>query len=135
MNDNQFIVRVEHRFEAAHHLREYHGKPEPLHGHSWKVEVFIQSPKLDPDGMVVDYLVIKKTLTEIIAPFDHGYINDVPPFDVLNPSSENMAAYLFEKLNRIFTSSHASLIKVILWEGPEYYAVCEKKLKSLQSLS
>ncbi|MBI2027018.1 MAG: 6-carboxytetrahydropterin synthase [Deltaproteobacteria bacterium] len=81
MIKKSFVIRAEQRFEAAHNLREYHGVPEPLHGHSWKIEVFVRASKLDHEGMVIDYLQVRSALQEIVKPWDHHYINDIPPFD------------------------------------------------------
>jgi len=121
-----YLIRAEQRFEAAHNLREYHGAPEPLHGHSWKAEVFVRAPKLDHEGMAIDYLQIRAALQEIIQPWDHRYINDVPPFDKLNPSTENICSYIFDKISAVINNENVWVEKAILWEGPEYYAVCER---------
>ena len=121
-----YLIRAEQRFEAAHHLREYHGGPEPLHGHSWKVEVFVRAPKLDHEGIAIDYLQIRAALHEIIKPWDHRYINEAPPFDKINPSTENICSYIFDKISAVINNEKVWVEKVILWEGPEYYALCEK---------
>src|SRR3989344_3391984 len=97
----QFIIRVEARFEAAHNLREYKGSPEPLHGHSWKVEAKFKCKKLDHEDIGVDYVEVEKAIRELASRFDHKYINEVPPFDKLNPTSENIAKWFFEELNRV----------------------------------
>lgn len=121
-----FLVRVERRFEAAHNLREYHGVEEPLHGHSWKAEVFVRAPMLDHEGMAIDYIPVKKALDEIIAPWDHRYINNIPPFDKTNPTTEHICTYIFDKMAEVIDNKNAWVEKVILWEGPEYYTICEK---------
>ncbi len=113
----KFVIRVESRFEAAHNLREYYGKPEPLHGHSWKVEVKIESSELDQESISVDYLKVKKGLDACAKKLDYTYINEVPPFDKINPSSENIAKWFYENLNQKKLLGKSKLQEVVLWEG------------------
>ncbi|MBI4367902.1 MAG: 6-carboxytetrahydropterin synthase [Candidatus Omnitrophica bacterium] len=115
----QFIIRVEARFEAAHNLRSYKGAPEPLHGHSWKVEAKFKCNKLDHEAIGIDYVHAEKTLRELASRFDHKYINEVPPFDKLNPTSENIAKWFFDQLNVPKIKQNSELIEVLVWEGPE----------------
>ena len=128
MSDSKvsYLVRVEQRLEAAHNLREYHGMCERLHGHSWKVEVFVRAPKLDHEGMALDYLQVRRALQEILTDWDHNYINNIPPFDKLNPSSENIATFIFQQMSKVIDSEKSWIEKVLVWEGPEYYTACEK---------
>ncbi len=125
-NSKTYLVRAEQRIEAAHNLRQYHGICERLHGHSWKMEVFVRAPKLDHEGLAIDYLLVKKALSEILHDWDHNYINNIPPFDKLNPSSENIATYIFEEMSKVVNSEQSWVEKVLVWEGPEYYIVCER---------
>ena len=83
-------------FSAAHNLREYEGNCEKLHGHNWRVDVRLESDRLDNQGMVLDFKEGKRILAEALEPFDHAYLNEVPPFDGLNPSSENLARVIAE---------------------------------------
>ncbi len=117
----KFVIRVEARFEAAHNLREYYGAPEPLHGHSWKVEVKVQSNKLDKEDISVDYVKVKKALQELAKKFDYHYINEVQPFDKINPSSENIAKWFYDNLNKKKLLGKSKIQEVILWEGPFNY--------------
>jgi len=114
----KFVIRVEAHFEAAHNLREYYGAPEPMHGHSWKVEVKIQSNKLDREDISVDYVKVKKAVEELAKKFDYHYINEVPPFDKINPSSENIAKWFYDNLNKKKLLGKSKIQEVILWEGP-----------------
>lgn len=123
----QFTIRVEARFEAAHNLREYHGSPEPLHGHSWKVEAKFLCRKLDHEAIGIDYVHVEKKIRELAVRFDHGYINDVPPFDQLNPTSENIARWFYEQLDRPEIRQTSELLEVVLWEGPEAYVAYSKR--------
>lgn len=122
----QFIIRVEARFEAAHHLREYKGVPEPLHGHSWKVEAKFKCQKLDHESIGIDYVHVEKAIRGLAEQFDHRNINEIPPFDTLNPTSENIARWFFDQLNRPEMKQAAELSEVIVWEGPEAYVAYSK---------
>lgn len=117
----KFVIRVEARFEAAHNLREYYGKPEPLHGHSWKVEVKIESPKLDKEAISVDYVKVKNALEALAKQLDYHYINEVTPFDKINPSSENIAKWFHDGMNQKKLLGKSKIQEVILWEGPFNY--------------
>ena len=117
----RFTIRVETRFEAAHNLRQYKGKPEPLHGHSWKVEAKFQCEKLDREDIGIDYVEVQKALSELGARFDHRCINEIPPFDKLNPTSENLARWFFDALSKSVTAQNARLSEVTVWEGPEAF--------------
>ena len=117
----QFIIRVEARFEAAHNLREYKGAPEPLHGHSWKVEAKFKCKSLDHEDIGVDYVHVEKAIRGLASRFDHRYINEVPPFDKINPTSENIAKWFFNELNRPEIRENSELKEVVVWEGPEAY--------------
>ncbi len=111
-----YIVRVRKEFQAAHFLTDYHGKPEPLHGHTWEVEVFIRADKLDKGGMGYDFIEIDNFLNEILP--NYKCMNDIYDF---SPSAENVAKYLYDKIKE----KYPSLQKVVVWEtkhgGAEYY--------------
>jgi 6-pyruvoyltetrahydropterin/6-carboxytetrahydropterin synthase len=89
--DVVFIIEVREHFDAAHALRGYRGKCEKLHGHRFEVIVTLQVKELDDIGLAYDFTVLKRHLREVLARFDHVCLNDVPPFDRINPSSENIA--------------------------------------------
>ena len=93
-----FEVSVEQSFAAGHALRNYKGACENVHGHNFKVLVTIEGQKLDDTGMLVDFLDVKASMHEVIAGLDHKFLNDVPPFDKVNPSAENIAEYFYEQM-------------------------------------
>jgi 6-pyruvoyltetrahydropterin/6-carboxytetrahydropterin synthase len=93
-----FEVSVEHTFAAGHALRNYHGKCENVHGHNYRVRVLVRGPKLDETGMLADFVELKRLLRAVSEPMDHVFLNDMPPFDELNPSAENIAVYICEKM-------------------------------------
>ncbi|MDX2266573.1 MAG: 6-carboxytetrahydropterin synthase QueD [Bryobacter sp.] len=95
-----FEVTVEQHFSAAHLLRNYPGKCAQLHGHNYKVQVTIEGPALDSLGMLVEFEVIKKALAPWIDRFDHGYLNEIPPFDQTNPTAENLAKFFWEVVDK-----------------------------------
>jgi 6-pyruvoyltetrahydropterin/6-carboxytetrahydropterin synthase len=91
-----YELLIQDWFSAAHNLRGYEGKCEKLHGHNWRVDVRLEGDRLDNQGMVLDFKEGKRILSEALEPFDHAYLNEVPPFDGLNPSSENLARVIAE---------------------------------------
>jgi 6-pyruvoyltetrahydropterin/6-carboxytetrahydropterin synthase len=95
----RFSVYKELEFAASHFLREYHGKCEALHGHNYRVRVYVGADELNAEGMVVDFVALKAVMREVIHdPLDHKHINDVPPFDKLNPTAEHMARHFAEEI-------------------------------------
>jgi len=95
-----FEVSVEETFAAGHALRGYRGKCENVHGHNYKVQVTIRGDRLDSIGLLVDFVEIKRLLHAAIERLDHQFLNDVPPFDVQNPSAENMAKYFHDQVSQ-----------------------------------
>ena len=116
----QFSVRVEARFEAAHYLREYRGISEPLHGHSYKVEADLaaSSGGVDSDAIAVDFVGAKQKLETLAKKLDYGCINDVPPFDRINPSAENIAQWFHRQLSEAVAREKAVVVAITVWEGP-----------------
>jgi 6-pyruvoyltetrahydropterin/6-carboxytetrahydropterin synthase len=113
-----YALTVRSSFAAAHRLREYEGNCERLHGHNWRVEVTVESETLDSQGMAIDFRVIKSSLAELLHRLDHKYLNEVPPFDALNPSSENLARHLFEEMEHAIPEP-ARVARVTVWESDD----------------
>ncbi|MEE8638010.1 MAG: 6-carboxytetrahydropterin synthase QueD [Candidatus Margulisiibacteriota bacterium] len=113
-----FELMVEESFDAAHALRGYEGPCENLHGHTWKAQVFLQGEKLNKIGLLEDFKSIKSELKEALEEFDHKLLNDVKPFDVENPSSENLAKIIYKKMK----NKTKMLSKVLVWESHTAYA-------------
>jgi 6-pyruvoyltetrahydropterin/6-carboxytetrahydropterin synthase len=115
-----FAVRVEARFEAAHFLREYRGISEPLHGHSYKVEAELASTGggVDSDSIAVDFVSARQKLDALAKKLDYGCINDVPPFNDINPSAENIARWFHRQLTSAVAGENAIVRAVTIWEGP-----------------
>ena len=113
-----FEVTVEETFAAGHALRNYHGKCENVHGHNYKIEVTVAGQRLNSIGLLVDFVDLKRVLREAIARLDHQFINDIPPFDELNPSAENIAKYFYDELARGVATPDAGvrIAQVRVWE-------------------
>ena len=114
-----YQVSVEHHFDAAHYLRGYHGKCENLHGHRFRVVVKVESPQLDEVGLAYDFTELKRHLKNILSRLDHICLNDIPPFDRINPSSENIASTIYNELLPRLTGSPASISCIEVWESPQ----------------
>jgi 6-pyruvoyltetrahydropterin/6-carboxytetrahydropterin synthase len=100
-----FSISVEKKFSSAHCLNDYNGPCARIHGHNWKVRAEIQSHSLDKTGMVTDFNIVDKWLTDVISPFDHRLINEVEPFNSINPTAENLVKYLYEQLKQKITTN------------------------------
>ncbi len=113
-----FQVSVEESFSSGHALRGYRGKCENIHGHNYKVRVVLEGPSLDSIGLLYDFTHLKRVLREIISGVDHRFLNDQAPFDVTNPSAENLAKYFYEEISRQLNQAPegAKLARVTIWE-------------------
>ena len=114
-----YQVSIELHFDAAHFLRDYQGKCEALHGHRFKVVATVESPQLNDIGLAYDFTELKQKLGEIIDVFDHTCLNDLPPFDRINPSSENIAVTIYDALKQKISDAPASLTHIEVWESPQ----------------
>jgi len=92
-----FEVSVEYTFAAGHALRGYKGKCENVHGHNYKVQLVLGGEQLDSTGMLMDFVEVRKVIKERVERLDHRFLNDLAPFDKLNPSAENLAKYFYEQ--------------------------------------
>ena len=114
-----FEVMIERNFSSAHQLRGYKGKCENLHGHNYKIEIFARGRELDHIGLLVDFGDLKTAADEIVGYLDHRNINELPPFDVeLNPSAENLARYILERVASHVVDERVQIYKVRCFETP-----------------
>ncbi|HLK21326.1 MAG TPA: 6-carboxytetrahydropterin synthase QueD [Bryobacteraceae bacterium] len=119
-----FEVSVEQTFAAGHALRNYKGKCENVHGHNYRVRVTIQGEQLDNTGLLVDFVDVKRLMHGAIDYLDHRFINDLDPFDKINPSAENIAKYFYDRLHDGLKSSPPVRISEIrVWETDTSSAV------------
>jgi 6-pyruvoyltetrahydropterin/6-carboxytetrahydropterin synthase len=114
-----FEVMIERNFSSAHQLRGYKGKCENLHGHNYKIEIYARGRELDNIGLLVDFGELKEAADEVVAYLDHRNINELPPFDEeLNPSAENLARYILERVASRVGDERVSVYKVRCFETP-----------------
>jgi 6-pyruvoyltetrahydropterin/6-carboxytetrahydropterin synthase len=112
-----YEVKIVTQFAAAHRLENFNGKCENLHGHNWKVEVFLAGTTLDHAGLLMDFGVVKARTKEVLAEVDHKYLNELAAFQDRNPSSENLAHYLYERLGALFNRDGVKIHRVNVWES------------------
>jgi len=120
-----YKISVTTKFAAAHRLRDYEGPCENLHGHNWIVKAIIGTEQLDDIGIAYDFKKLKNHLNEIIEQFDHQFLNEVDPFDKLNPTSENIARFIFKSLS-IKLPAHISVVSIEVGESEKYKASYEE---------
>lgn len=114
-----FTVRCHAGFEAAHHLRDYVGGPEPVHGHSWKIEVALETDALGTYDLSVDFVPTERLVHSLAARLHDRDLNTVPPFDVRNPTAENVALWVADEIRASgLLAAGARLAEVTVWEGP-----------------
>ncbi|MBN2693856.1 6-carboxytetrahydropterin synthase QueD [bacterium] len=111
-----FEVVKEISISSTHRIREHKGGCENIHGHNWKIRVYVKAEQLDELGMVVDFKVLKNKMNQIIMPLDHTDINEHPYFQDNNPTSENLAKYIFDELSKEINDSRVSVSKVVVFE-------------------
>jgi 6-pyruvoyltetrahydropterin/6-carboxytetrahydropterin synthase len=112
----RFKMKIVTDFAAAHLLRGYPGPCSRLHGHNWKVEVEVTATRLDEIGMGMDFRDIKAATKAVIDQMDHRHLNELPPFDEINPTAENISAYIYRQLATKLNDERVSVHAVTLWE-------------------
>ena len=120
-----FTVFKDFTFAAAHQIRGHRGGCENLHGHNYRVRVHVSAESLDPLGMVIDFADLKKNVAEVVDPFDHRLINEIPPFDVRNTTAELLAQYVYDEVARRLPPGR-SLRRVEMWETDNSCAIYER---------
>ena len=113
-----YEISVESHFDAAHFLRGYQGKCEAMHGHRYRVVVKVRASQLDDIGLAYDFTELKRHLKVILSRFDHTCLNDLKPFDSINPSAENIAATIYDELKKKLAAEPITLTCVEAWESP-----------------
>ena len=113
-----YEVTVEDSFAAGHYLRDYKGKCENLHGHNYKIEIYARGRELDNIGLLVDFVELKAAADEVVQYLDHRNINELTPFDELQPSAENLAKYVLERVARKVADDRVQIYKVRCFETP-----------------
>lgn len=121
-----FSVCKDFRFAAAHQIRGHRGGCENLHGHSYRVRVWVRADALDALGMVVDFADLKAAMEEVVGPFDHAFLNEVPPFDERNTTAELLAQYVFTEVRRRLDDGRVRVARVEVWESDAAGAIYEE---------
>lgn len=119
-----YELMVELSFDAAHQIAGSGGQCERLHGHTWKVEVFVQGKELDEQGLVIDFGQLKEIANRCVSKFDHRYINEVLPG--MNPTTENIAKYLFQGVQGEMDSDRLKVSRVRVWEARDACAAYQE---------
>ncbi|OUR64289.1 6-carboxytetrahydropterin synthase QueD [Methylophaga sp. 42_25_T18] len=111
-----YTLKILADFASAHTLREYPGDCSRMHGHNWKLEVEVSATSLNDHGMGMDFKTIKTATRKLAKTLDHRYLNDIPPFDTINPTAENIAQYFYQNLSKTLNIDTAKISGVTLWE-------------------
>ena len=120
-----FEVTVQDTFSSGHYLRDYYGKCENPHGHNYRVVVTLAGEHLEPNGLLLDFKLLKRLLQPTIQYLDHNMINDLDPFTSLNPSAENLAKYFFDRTASQLLEMTAGRVRVkdcVIWETDTSFA-------------
>jgi 6-pyruvoyltetrahydropterin/6-carboxytetrahydropterin synthase len=112
-----YELRVVTKFAAAHQLSMVGAKCENLHGHNWKIEVYVRGEKMDDAGVLMDFGIVKKQVREIMSILDHKYLNELDYFQQNQPSSENIAYFVATELQKRIDNPAVSVSKVTAWES------------------
>jgi 6-pyruvoyltetrahydropterin/6-carboxytetrahydropterin synthase len=116
MTQKVYTLKTVSRFSSAHVIPGHPGKCARLHGHNFRMEVEVQGHKLNEIGILIDFQDLKAATQTIIDKIDHQYLNDIPPFDKLSPTAENIAQWAYEQLKKIINNEYAQIAAVTLWE-------------------
>ncbi len=112
-----YELKIISEFAAAHQLRGFKGKCENLHGHNWKIEVYVRGKRLGEDGLLIDFRLIKEATKTILDELDHKFLNDLEAFRDINPSSENLARHIFRGVSRELNTKDIKVSRVTAWES------------------
>ena len=118
-----YEVYKEATFSGAHRLLEYGGKCESLHGHNWRVRVYAGAEELDRLGMVIDFKVLGEAVGKVVGKVDHRYLNEVAPFDEVNPSAENIARFVYDEVSADIDDGRVRVTRVMVWESDASCAI------------
>ncbi len=112
----RYTLKIVEDFASAHTLRDYPGDCNRMHGHNWKIEVEVVAEQLDAIGMGVDFKVIKQATRALAKKLDHRYLNDIEPFNKVNPTAENIAAFFYQGLSKTLNNESVRVSSVTMWE-------------------
>ena len=112
-----YEVTIKKSFSAAHLLKEIGGKCEELHGHNFLIEVSVVSESLNSEGLLIDFRVVKGWTDEVLEQLDHKYLNEIEYFKSINPSSEQLARFLYDRISEKSRQMNVTLSRVTVWES------------------
>ena len=112
-----YELMIETTFSSAHQLRGYMDKCENLHGHNWKVQVHVAAERLNEIGIAVDFHDLMRLTNEVTSSLDHAFLNNVFPFTEINPSSENIAKWIYDSLKKKINTDYVNLTAITVWES------------------
>jgi 6-pyruvoyltetrahydropterin/6-carboxytetrahydropterin synthase len=112
----KYTLKILTDFASAHTLRDYPGACARMHGHNWKVEAEVEATQLDEVGMGIDFKAIRLATRELTESLDHRYLNEIAPFDRINPTAENIAAHLYQGLAATLNNERIRVKAITLWE-------------------
>lgn len=113
-----YEIYVKDHFAAAHALRGYDGNCSNLHGHNWIIEAYIRSKKLNKLGIGIDFRDVKAVLNDVLSKLDHTNLNDIAEFGAINPTSENLAKFLYSELSLRLNTDYIKVKKIMVFESP-----------------
>jgi len=116
MSQSKYTVKIVTDFSAAHSLRGYPGDCARVHGHNWKIEVTASTSKLDDIGLSIDFKDLKGATKQVLDKLDHYNLNDIPPFDQINPTAENLSRYLYQELSQLINNDRITVQAITVWE-------------------
>ncbi len=124
----KYTIGISDHFDSAHFLKNYPGACSNLHGHTWKVDILISCKELDKIGMSIDFKILKKILKNILSKYDHHLINDIEPFNNINPTAENLSREIYIQLKSQIKKEYPNtkLESVTIWESPKAFAKFEE---------
>jgi len=116
-HQSMYELMVESKFSAAHQLRGYKGKCEKLHGHNWRVTMAVTAERLDEQGIAIDFHDLKKFLREVLDQLEHTCLNEIFPFTQINPTSENVAKWIYDNMAKKVNDDNIEVASVTVWES------------------
>ena len=119
LGEKMYELRVITKFAAAHQLTMVGSKCENMHGHNWKIEVYVTGAETDDAGVLMDFGIVKKNVREIMSMLDHKYLNELDYFQQKQPSSENIAYFVATEMQKRIDNEAVSVHKVTAWESDD----------------
>ncbi|MEA1968651.1 MAG: 6-carboxytetrahydropterin synthase QueD [Thermodesulfobacteriota bacterium] len=113
-----YEIYIKDHFSAAHALKGYDGNCSRLHGHNWIIEAFVECRKLNALGIGIDFRDVKDTLKKILKKLDHTNLNELAEFGSINPTSENIARFLYQELKKQFNTKNIKISRIKVCETP-----------------